>query len=209
MIKKSLNLLFVSLLAISVISANARDLGVQGATFEVKEQSLLEMIYAKLKSLESTNKLIQHQKEIQARVKSSIENPLPVAGITAATSYSSRIYDPSIIVDEDIKDHKGNFIARKGTHVNPLDHQSFGKPLLLIQGDDEMQVAWALKQDAKIILVSGKPLQLARTHKKMFYFDQGAILSNKFSIKAVPARIAQKDKVLLIEELSLSEGISR
>ena len=193
-------------LAMAASATHAKDLGVQGATFEVRERSLLEMIYAKLKSLESTNRLADHQKEIQARVKSSIENPLPVSGITAATSYAARIYDPSIIVDEDIKDHKGNFIARKGTHVNPLDYQSFGKPLLLIQGDDESQVSWALKQDAKIVLVSGKPLQLSRTHEKMFYFDQGAILSNKFSIKAVPARISQKDKVLLIEELNIEGG---
>jgi len=203
MLKKSLFLVPLVLFTLSGIPTRAKDLGVQGATFKVKEQSLLEMIYAKLKSLESTNKLIQHQKEIQERVKASIENPQPVVGVTKATSYSSRIYDPSIIIDEDIKDHKGNFIARKGTHVNPLDHQSFGKPLILIQGDDEPQVSWALKQDAKIVLVSGKPLQLARNHKKMFYFDQGAILSNKFGIKAVPARISQKDKRLLIEELSL------
>ena len=198
-------------LALAASATHAKDLGVQGATFEVKEQSLLEMIYAKLKSLETTNKLADHQKEIQERVKHSIENPLPVAGITTATSYSSRIYDPSIIVDEDIKDHKGNFIAHKGTHVNPLDYQSFGKPLILIQGDDEAQVSWALKQDAKdtrvvIVLVSGKPLQLARRHNKMFYFDQGAILSNKFGIKAVPARISQKDKKLLIEELNIEGG---
>ena len=206
MAKNSLLLFSVSLLAISVIPTNAKDLGVQGATFEIKERSLLEIIYERLRKLETTNKLADHQKEIQARVKSSIENPLPVAGITTATSYAARTYDPSIIVDEDIKDHKGNFIARKGTHVNPLDYQSFGKPLILIQGDDESQVSWALKQDAKIVLVSGKPLQLARNHKKMFYFDQGAILSNKFSIKAVPARISQKDKKLLIEELNLEGG---
>jgi len=203
MLKKSLFLVPLVLFTLSGIPTRAKDLGVQGATFKVKEQSLLEMIYAKLKSLESTNKLIQHQKEIQERVKLSIENPQPVIWVTKAISYSSRIYDPSIIIDEDIKDHKGNFIARKGTHVNPLDHQSFGKPLILIQGDDEPQVSWALKQDAKIVLVSGKPLQLARNHKKLFYFDQGAILSNKFGIKAVPVRISQQDKRLLIEELSL------
>lgn len=201
-------------LAMTAIAANAKDLGVQGATFEVKERSLLEVIFEKLRRLESINKLAEHQKEIQARVKHSIENPLPVAGITAATSYAARTYDPSIIVDEDIKDHKGNFIAHKGTHVNPLDYHSFGKPLIFIQGDDESQVAWALKQDAKdtrvaIVLVSGQPLQLARNHKKMFYFDQGAILSNKFGIKAVPARISQKGKVLLIEEFRLEERISR
>ena len=211
MAKKSLLLLPVSLLAIAVIPTNAKNLGVQGATFEIKEKSLLELIYARLNALKSTSKLAEHQKEIQTRVKHSIENPQSVSGITKVTSYSSRIYDPSIIIDEDIKDHKGNFIARKGTHVNPLDHQSFGKPLLLIQGDDESQVSWALKQDTKdtgvaIVLVSGKPLQLARTHKKMFYFDQGAILSNKFNIKAVPARISQKDKKLLIEELNIEGG---
>ncbi len=205
MAKNSLLLFSVSLLAISVIPTNAKDLGVQGATFEIKERSLLEIIYERLRKLETTNKLADHQKEIQTRVKHSIENPLPVAGITTATSYAARTYDPSIIVDEDIKDHKGNFIARKGTHVNPLDYQSFGKPLILIQGDDEPQVAWALKEDAKIVLVSGKLLQLARSHKKLFYFDQGAILSNKFSIKAVPARISQKDKKLLIEELPLKK----
>lgn len=199
-------LLTIVLLTMTVISTNAKDLGVQGTTFEIKEKSLLEIIYVRLRSLETTTKLAQHQKEIQERVKTSIENPLPVSGIETATSYSSRTYDPSIIVDEDIKDHEGNYIARKGTHVNPLDYQSFGKPLIFIQGEDESQVSWALKQDAKIVLVSGKPLQLARSHSSMFYFDQGAILSNKFSIKAVPARISQKDKVLLIEELVIETG---
>jgi len=209
----------LSLMAIAPTTTYAKDLGVQGATFEVKEQSLLKIISERLKALEATNKLAQHQKEIQAKVKTSIENPPPVAGIKKADSYAARIWDPSIIVDEDIKDHKGNMIARKGTHVNPLDYRSFGKPLLLIQGEDASQVEWALKQDAKdthvvdtcvvIVLVSGKPLHLARIHNKTFYFDQGAILSNKFSIKAVPARISQKGKALLIEEFNLKEGISR
>lgn len=203
MINKSLLLLSASLLVTLVIPINAKDLGVQGAIFEIKEKSLLEVIYERLSNLETTKKLTNHQKEIQTKVKTSIENPLPVTGITTATSYSSRTYDPSIIIDEDIQDHEGNFIARKGTHVNPLDYQSFGKPLLLIQGDDETQVSWALKQDAKIVLVSGKPLALARNHNKMFYFDQGAILSSKFNITAVPAMISQKDKSLLIEEFPI------
>lgn len=214
---KKLSILPAVFLLVPVYS---KDFGVQGTTFEIKEQSLLEVIYTKLRTLESTNKLALHQKEIQAKVKTSIENPNPVPGITKATSYRSRTYDPSIIIDEDIKDHKGNYIARKGTHVNPLDYHSFGKPLLLIQGEDDAQVQWALKQDTKgtgaadtrvpdtgvaIVLVSGKPLQLSRTYKKIFYFDQGAILSNKFNINAVPARVSQKGKTLLIEEFSLEE----
>ena len=208
MLKKLGILLATSLL----VTVHAKDLGVQGTTFEIKEQSLLEVIYTRLRDLKSTNKLAEHQKKIQARVKNSIENPLPVAGIKTATSYSSRNYDPSIIIDEDIKDHKGTIIALKGTHINPLDYHSFGKPLLFIKGDDAAQVEWALKQDAKdmhvadtrvaIVLVSGRPLHLTKIYNKAFFFDQGAILSKKFNITTVPARISQKGKVLLIEEFN-------
>ena len=197
---KRLSLLLATSLFATVYS---KDLGVQGAVFEIKEQSLLEVIYAKLRALESTNKIGEHQKEIQEKVKNSIENPLPVSGIKTGTIYTSRNYDPSIIIDEDIKDQKGTLIALKGTHINPLDFHSFGRPLVLIKGDDNEQVEWAIKQDAKILLVSGKPQHLARANNKIFYFDQGAVLSRKFNIKAVPARISQKGKMLLIEEIPL------
>lgn len=224
MLKKLGIFLATSLSLLAIV--HARDLGVQGTTFEIKEQSLLEVIYTRLRDLESTNKLAGHQKEIQTRVRNSIENPLPVAGIKAAISYAARTYDPSIIIDEDIKDHKGSIIARKGTHINPLDYHSFGKPLLFIKGDDPAQVEWALKQDAKdtsvtdtsvtdtsaadtrvaIVLVSGRPLHLTKTYNKAFFFDQGGALSKRFSITTVPARISQKDKTLLIEEFNLEGG---
>jgi conjugal transfer pilus assembly protein TraW len=128
---KELILILATFLA---VPAHAKDFGVQGATFEIKEQSLLEVINARLKVLESTNKFMEHQKAIQAKVKSSIELPYRFAGIKTATFYASRNYDPSIVVDEDIKDHKGNIIALKGTHINPLDYYSFGKPLIFIKG---------------------------------------------------------------------------
>lgn len=219
MLKKLAIFLGTSLSLLAII--HAKDLGVQGTTFEIKEKSLLEVIYTKLRALESSNKLAEHQKVIQARVVNSIENPLPIAGIKTATSYTARTYDPSIIIDENIKDHKGSIIALKGTHINPLDYHSFGKPLLFIKGDDAAQVEWALKQYTKdtsvtntrvgntraaIVLVSGRPLHLTRTYNKAFFFDQGGALSKRFNITAVPARISQKDKALLIEEFNIEGG---
>ena len=180
-----------------------RDLGVMGPVFEIREKSLLEIIQERLQALAQSSKLKSHQKEIQERVKNSILNPSPIPGITKATETSSHTYDPSILLDEDIKDHKGTVISAKGTKINPLDYHSFGKPLLLIQGEDQEQVSWALKQDAKIVLVSGKPLHLSKRHQTRFYYDQGGILIQKFGIKAVPVRISQQGKALRIEQLYL------
>jgi conjugal transfer pilus assembly protein TraW len=206
--KESEFLIFLSTFMPLSLPVGAKILGTQGTTFEIKEQSLLEVIQDKLRVLEGPSQLADYQKKIQERMIRSIEHPKAISGIVAATFYRSRDYNPSLMVDEDIKDHKGRVVVRKGTIVNPLDDRSFGKPLLLIQGEDDAQVSWALKQDAKIVLVNGKPLHLTRTHKKIFYFDQGGILSKKFGISAVPAKISQKGKALLIEEFNPMKGVA-
>ena len=214
--KESEFLLLLSTFVSLSLPVGAKVLDTQGTTFGIKEESLLDVIQDKLRALEGASKegsfkegssqLADYQKKIQERMIRSIEHPKAISGIVAATFYRSRDYNPSLMVDEDIKDHEGRIIVRKGTIVNPLDDRSFGKPLLLIQGEDDAQVNWALKQDAKIVLVNGKPLHLTRTHKKIFYFDQGGILSRKFGISAVPAKISQKGKALLIEEFNPMKG---
>lgn len=185
-------------------SCKAKNLGVLGATFPIHEPSLLEIIQTKLRALESTDTLLEHQKEIQDRVKRSIERPKSGTPLETATVNQSRTYDPTIIMDEDIKDHQGHLIVRKGISVNPLDYHSFGKPLILINGDDPVQLHWALKQEGKIVLTQGAPLQLSNQHKIPIYFDQGGVLVRKFSISKVPSRVSQKDTLLEIEEIKLA-----
>ena len=91
-----------------------------------------------------------------------------------------------------------------GTSYNPLDHKSFGDPLIFIDGDDTDQVQWAISQDAKIILVNGSPLKLEKVHKRSFYFDQGGVLTEKLGINEVPSRVSQEDKDLVIETIPLT-----
>jgi conjugal transfer pilus assembly protein TraW len=198
-------LLFCGVAAFSLV-VNAKDFGVLGATFKIKELSLLEVIQHRLQTLQKTGKIEAHQQELQKRVRNSIENPQLLAHIKTATTYQSRLYDPSILIEEDIKDHKGEIVVPQGKIVNPLDYHSFGRPLVFIQGDKPNQVFWALREEGKVVLVSGKPLYLAKAYTRAFYFDQGGILTRKFSIKTVPARVSQKGKKLLIEEFALKEG---
>lgn len=180
---------------------NAKVFEDQGATFEVKEESLLHMIQRRLLALMKDGKWETLQAEIKEQAKKRVMRPVPVPGITKTLEERRFYFDPSITVEEDLKDHKGRLIHAKGTKVNPLDFVTWGEPLLLIDGDDATQVQWALDQKGKITCISGSPIELMETHQRRFYFDQGGTIVKKFGIAQVPARVTQDGKLLLIEEL--------
>jgi conjugal transfer pilus assembly protein TraW len=187
------------LILLTISEVGAKNLGMYGQTFEIAELSLLEVIEQRIKNLKESGKLDLHQQEIQKRVEERIKRPKPVQGIKMAEHHSSRLYDPSFVLKEDIKDHQGRSLGKVGSSYNPLDYVSFREPFLFIDGDDLAQLQWALSQPGKIVLVSGSPIELEQHYQKPFYFDQGGILTKKFAINQVPARVSQQGKMLLIE----------
>ena len=111
----------------------------------------------------------------------------------------------AIALAADIRGAKGELIHAAGTRVNPLDSVKLRSDLLFLDGDDPAQIAWALKQDAnaKLILVKGAPLELMKARQRRFYFDQSGKLTQKFGIKAVPARVRQNGRFLEVSEIAL------
>lgn len=186
----------------------AKDLGTFGEVFEVEEADLLEVIQAKLKNLEASGGLKEHQEKIAARSKQAIERPQAVAGVTHTTKPRTFTYDPSITLASDITDHEGRVFAKKGEHINPLNYRSMTKPLLFIDGDQSDHLTWAfgqLKQypQAKVILVKGAPLQIMRDMGIQVYFDQYGKITNKLGIVQVPAKVTQAGNFLQIEEVKV------
>lgn len=181
-----------------------KDHGVMGHVFPIKERSLLEVIQEKLKTAQANGTIKNLQIKFQEKVTKKISCPQAVTGINHTTVDSERSFDPTYVQPTNITDHKGRVIISKGTQVNPLDHVSWGDPLLFIDGDELSHVTWALNQPAgKIILVKGAPLDLEQQYKRAFYFDQAGLLTRKFSITQVPARVSQAGTVLKIEEIKL------
>jgi conjugal transfer pilus assembly protein TraW len=179
-----------------------KDHGVHGQTFEIQERSLLEVILSRLKKAEKDGTLLQHQQMIAEKMKKKVHRPTPVGGIQKAQENKRHTFDPTMTFPEDIKDHEGRLIVKAGTRINPLDYIAVRVPLLFFDGDDEAQVAWAKRQhkQAKWILVNGAPIALGEQEDRPVYFDQGGTLTKKFGIDAVPARLTQENKLLLIEE---------
>ena len=198
------------LILISTSLALAKDLGTFGETFPIAEENLAAVIEGKLKHLSDTGQLETHQQIIQERVKNKAMNPEAVLGIRRATESKTRLYDPSITVPYDLKDHEGTVFHKKGTVVNPLRTRPLTKPLIFVNGEDKDQISWALQEKSrnesvKVILVAGSPFKLSEEHGLRFYFDQGGKITEKLGIKEVPTKVTQYEDKLQITSIALTE----
>nr|WP_253308666.1 type-F conjugative transfer system protein TraW [Rickettsia endosymbiont of Ceutorhynchus assimilis] len=206
-------LLFVVLVLNSLLSfastvvidkSQIYDYGVRGHIFPIIEESLLEIIMAKLKLAKQNGNLEKMQEEFKNRVKQKISRPTPVLAIAKANKNRSWYYDPSFIQKTDIKDQTGGIIVKANTSVNPLEKISWGEPLIFIDGDDEQQIKWVKLRIGKLVLTSGNPIKLAKKLNKPVFFDQGGVLTTRFKIKAVPAIVQQESTLLKISEIKIN-----
>jgi len=180
-----------------------QDFGKRGHVFNIKEESLLELIQNKLNIAKESGKLKELQEAFKKKVVKKIKRPNQVQGILNTIEPRIFYFDPIYVQEFDVRDHLGNIIVKSGTTINPLTHFSWGEPLIFIDGDELSQVIWAKSQKGKIILVKGAPLELQEIHKEWFYFDQASILTEKFGIGQVPAIIEQEGSRLKISEIKL------
>ena len=192
--------------------AFAKDFGTQSTTFPIKEEGFLSMIQRRLASIDIT----AHQKKMSDIATKAVEEPASVANITKASKTHVHYFDPSYVLDHDVVLPSGKLLYVAGTRVNPLDHLSWTGKMIFIDARDLSQVRWLREHhlnskindtdtgnhdDDKIILVGGKPLQLAKDIDYQVYFDQFGELSNRFSIAHVPATVEQDGKRLKIKEI--------
>ena len=200
-------LLLAAALAAMPVAAHAKDLGVRGATWPVAEPDLLAQIQARLLEMERSGALARLEAEARAKARRKLEEPDPVPGIARARERHSRLFDPAIAVARDILTADGVVIAAAGTRVNPLERMTLARDLLFVDGRREAQIAWALAhpRPAKIVLLAGRPLKLARRHGRPFFFDQGGRLAARFGIAATPSLVAQDGARLRITEVPVED----
>lgn len=185
-------------------TAQAVDHGQMGQTWPVIEPDLMSVIKARLDHAQATGKLDELNQQFADKVKQRVMRPVPVAGIRPASETRSWEFDPTLVVENDIRDHQGNLIAAAGQRVNPLAASGLSKKLVFVDGDSAEEVAWAMEHGgddrAKIIFVDGSPFELMKTHRRRFYFDQEGRLTGHFGIQHTPAVVEQRGEVLLVTE---------
>lgn len=202
------NSALVILCSLTLSSAGqASDHGVVGQTFPVIETDLLSVIEQRLQNLQASGGIDRMNAEFARRAEAKVRRPTPVAGITPATQARVWAFDPTIVIEKDVKDQKGNYVARAGQTVNPLDFVAMHQALVFVDGDDKAQMEWATSQysdlKAKIILVSGSPIEEMTARKRRFYFDQEGRLTGKFGVRHTPAVAEQDGKIIKVSEIKL------
>lgn len=199
--------IFASLLISLLPIAYADDLGVVGPTYDIAEPDLLEVIQSSLYQMEKSGELGKKQGEYRDRVIGAVEKPKPVPGIKATTVKRTFYYDPTMVLDHDIRGEDGSILFARGLKVNPLDHVSLRDELIFFDGRDRRQVSFAkqtmrkLKGAAKPIMVAGEPLNLMRDWKRRVFYDQGGALVRRLGIRQVPAVVTQDGKRLRVDEV--------
>ena len=194
-------------LALSAAPAAAKDLGVHGETWPIAEPDLLAQIETRLAALRDSGALARFEREAKARALSRIEAPARVEGIAPAREHRSRPFNPGIVVERDIVTPDGAVIASAGTRIDPFAHHSLTRDLLFIDGTRPVEIAWALhlERPSKIVLLAGRPFDLARAHGRVFFFDQGGVLARRFGLRATPSLVAQDGARLRITEIPLDD----
>ncbi len=182
----------------------AKDFGVIGKTWEIKEKYAIEEIKEKLLTMEKS--LEEHNKIIKEKIENKVKNPISL-NISNAKENRVFYYDPTIEVKEDLKDFNGRIFHKAGTKINPLDSVSLPYKLIFFDANDKKQFEYAMdlyeksEIKPKLILTGGSPVELEKEYGLDVYFDQQGLLTKQLGIKAVPAVVSQAEKVLKIEEV--------
>ena len=204
---------------LSGTSVSAKDLGVRGATWPVAEPDLLAEIEARLEEMQRSGALAGFEAEARERARRRLEEPDPVPGIAPARLARSRTFDPSIEVARDIRAHDGTLIAAAGTRIDPFAHAPLTRDLLFVDGRRDAEIDWALAHARpaktlvpRIVLLAGRPLDLARRHGHPFFFDQGGRLAARFGIAVTPSLVTRDDTraggaLLRIDEIPLDDAV--
>ncbi len=183
----------------------AKDFGTLGKTWNIMEIDMLDTIETRLTAKQNEWQQLQERRKDVAF--SYATRPPVVKGVSPISEERSRLFDPSVIVEQDILDHRGWILIERGTLVNPLDVRPFPTTMIFIDGDDRAEVEWALshrilEKPITIVLLDGSPIELMRQHTDVrFYFDQNGFLVDYFGITQHPARVRQEGNMLVIEEL--------
>jgi conjugal transfer pilus assembly protein TraW len=188
------------------LDIQAKNFGVEGTTYPIKEQNLLEYILQRLTKMQENGEIDKINEEFKRKATESIMRPKSVLGLSNAIEDREFLYDPSITLSEAILTHDKQTIHPAGTRINPLDTVRFHYTYLFIDGDNPDQVTWALSHPArskKIILTSGAIIDLMREHQQRLYFDQEGKLTSKFGIRYLPAQVSQFGKHLMVKEVAL------
>lgn len=185
-----LGLLVLGVFLALPIEADAKDLGLRGQVFPIKEQDFRAFIKARLSRLNKTGQLEIFERQAKMRVARHAYRPRPL-DLTTQSDTQVKYVDPSVVLKRDIVDEHGHVLVHAGTVVNPFKSVHLKEVLIFFNGDEKFEVNWVLHHYrqyhwVKFILTGGDIRDAAKLFGRI-YFDQYGRIAKALHITHVPA----------------------
>ena len=212
-------------------AALAKDFGKQGTTFEIKEEGFVAMMQRKLKSVnlaehEQKMKDLAKKRVEEPTAVSGITRATKTISHSFDPSYvldqdlflpcGKLLYAMGTTVNPlDHMEWNGRIVFVDGRDQSQITwvKDNYLKAMLVKSGEElsenlsdqniEDITQVAARDDTKIILTGGKPLELESEVGHPVYFDQFGELTKKFNIAHVPAIVEQDGKYLKVTEINI------
>ena len=199
MICRIFSVLAFAVLVSGPASGAIKDLGVVGQTYPVVEPDVV----AELKE-EAAKKNRLGDNEFLERMKTY--QPEDIHHLPRATRDRTFLVDMTYTLDRDLLDGDGMVIYPKGFTFNPLDYVSFSGGMLVIDGNDPVQVKWFTKTPyvnnhrVRLLLSDGYAYELIRQlNRSVFYLTDE--IAERLQLAVVPSLVIQKDDKLEVREI--------
>lgn len=198
--------LSVLLLAKPVVYA--KNLGVTGELWPVKELSLLKLMESKAAGLNTD----EMARQWQGRARDYADRPEPLYLKRGSHSKMHR-YTPIASVRDKVTDINGNIIVPTDASINVLTLLPDYQPeLVFFNADDKAELLWAVQMskkftaNARFILTGGSVAMAEKALDGPVYFDQKGVICKKFGITQMPAIVTRDRMALVIKEPLIGEN---
>jgi len=194
-----------------VSAGRTGDLGPQGATSEIAEVDMIELMKEAARRVD--------MEAYGRRQMAEYWNQREFTVLPAATITRTREFDPSVVITEAITAPDGTVLAYPGQRLNPLDALPFDLTLLVFNGADAAQVAWVqrevhAREGQQVIVIATEFAvghngwdsygQLTEDIGRMVYLLEPH-LQRRLGIERVPSLVEGGEQVLLVHEIARDE----
>ena len=181
--------------------SSGKDLGVHGKLYEIKEEDMLSYVKRKAGEIDLQALRGSMEKKIE---ESYAKHSLVSLDVPSATEERVRYMDPSVMVRNPLYDHMGKIISPARV-VNPLDHVSLSKSILILRED---QMERALEETSKsgenpILILTHGDIRRASSFAGQIVYKANPFMLRRFQVEKVPSLVKQEGRKLRVEEMVL------
>lgn len=184
--------------------ASGKDLGVHGRLYEIREEDMLSWVKRKASGID----MRALRESMEKRLEESYARHSSVSlDVPTAEEERVRYVDPSVNVRNPLRDHTGKVVFPSGV-VNPLDHVSLSKNILILREDQMERVLEKMSgsEEKPILIITDGDVQGATSLAGQIVYKANPFILRRLRIEKVPSLVTQEGRKLRVEEMILIEG---